>query len=147
MEDEEDLIGIIVNLRDYNIGADKGGETTFFDDFDIDYNQLKYLIETRLSGALTKIKSALVIKSVAAGAALVNPITEPTFVESTGVVTIPTQTGVTYKNADTSATLSAGAQAALDPGDTLNVIAVPASASYYFLTNAEDEWSFTRPAA
>jgi len=147
MEDEEDLIGIIVNLRDYNIGADKGGETTFFDDFDIDYNQLKYLIETRLSGALTKIKSALVIKSVAAGAALVNPITEPTFVELTGVVTIPTQTGVTYKNADTSATLSAGAQAALDPGDTLNVIAVPASASYYFLTNAEDEWSFTRPAA
>ncbi len=147
MEDEEDLIGIIVNLRDYNIGADKGGETTFFDDFDIDYNQLKYLIETRLSGALTKIKSALVIKSVAAGAALVNPITEPTFVESTGVVTIPTQTGVTYKNADTNATLSAGAQAALDPGDTLNVKAVPTSASYYFLTNAEDEWSFTRPAA
>jgi len=147
MEDEPDLVGIIVNLMDYNIGADKGGETSMFDDFDIDYNQFKYLIETRLSGALTKIKSALIIKSVPAGAALVDPITEPTMDPDTFVVTIPTQTGVVYKNEDTSATLSAGAQSALVAGTTLNVIAVPASSSYYFETNAEDEWSFSRPAA
>jgi hypothetical protein len=60
----KDLLGIVVNLSDYAVGADKGGETTFFDDFDIDYNQYKYLYETRLSGALTKIKSAQVIRRV-----------------------------------------------------------------------------------
>jgi hypothetical protein len=61
MEDEDKLVGIVVNLRDYTIGADKGGDVNFFDDFDIDYNQYKYLLETRVSGALTKIRSALVI--------------------------------------------------------------------------------------
>jgi Caudovirus prohead serine protease len=61
MEQEEDLFGIIVNLKDYTIGADKGGEINFFDDFDIDYNQYKYLYETRISGGLTKIRSALVL--------------------------------------------------------------------------------------
>ena len=54
--------GIIVNLNDYNVGADKGGEVNLFDDFDIDYNQMKYLIETRISGALTKPYSAIVLK-------------------------------------------------------------------------------------
>lgn len=62
METEADLYGIVVNLKDYTIGADKGGDIAFFDDFDIDYNQYKYLLETRISGALTKIRSALVIK-------------------------------------------------------------------------------------
>ena len=57
-----DLAGIIVNPTDYNIGADKGGAINMFDDFDIDYNQMKYLIETRISGALTKPKSAMVIE-------------------------------------------------------------------------------------
>lgn len=50
---------VIVNLRDYTLGATKGGEITNFDDFDIDFNQYKYLIETRLSGALTMPKSAI----------------------------------------------------------------------------------------
>ena len=50
---------LIVNLKDYTIGAAKGGQITNFDDFDIDFNQYKYLIETRLSGALTKLKSAI----------------------------------------------------------------------------------------
>ncbi len=60
------LMGIIVNLNDYNVGADKGGAISMFDDFDIDYNQQKYLIETRCSGALTKPFSAIVLeKSVA----------------------------------------------------------------------------------
>lgn len=54
-----DLIGIVVNLTDYNVGADKGGEVNMFDDFDIDYNQQKYLIETRMSGALIKPFSAM----------------------------------------------------------------------------------------
>ena len=56
-----ELAAIIVNPKDYTIGADKGGSLAMFDDFDIDYNQQKYLIETRMSGALTKPYSALVI--------------------------------------------------------------------------------------
>ncbi len=58
---ESDLLGVIVNLNDYNIGADKGGAVNMFDDFDIDYNQQKYLIETRCSGALIKPKAAIAL--------------------------------------------------------------------------------------
>lgn len=61
IQTNKDVMGIIVNLSDYNIGADKGGETTTFEDFDIDYNQMKYLIETRISGALVKPFSAIVL--------------------------------------------------------------------------------------
>ena len=56
------LLGIIVNLKDYNVGADKGGAINMFDDFDIDYNQQKYLIETRISGALIKPFSAIALE-------------------------------------------------------------------------------------
>lgn len=59
--DNMPLIGVIVNMSDYNVGADKGGEINMFDDFDIDYNQQKYLIETRISGALVKPYSALTL--------------------------------------------------------------------------------------
>lgn len=62
----KDVLAIIVNLSDYNVGTDKGGEVTMFDDFDIDFNKYKYLLETRVSGALTKVKSALVVKKLAA---------------------------------------------------------------------------------
>jgi hypothetical protein len=61
MEDMPELIGILVNLNDYTVGTDRGGDVSMFDFFDIDYNQYKYLIETRCSGALTKIRSAIVI--------------------------------------------------------------------------------------
>ena len=61
------LMGIIVNLNDYNVGADKGGAISMFDDFDIDYNQQKYLIETRCSGALTKPFSAIVLEKSVQG--------------------------------------------------------------------------------
>ena len=63
-----DVLAIIVNLADYNVGADKGGAINMFDDFDIDYNQQKYLIETRCSGALTKPYSAIAISLEQAGA-------------------------------------------------------------------------------
>ena len=55
----KEFLGVIVNLADYRVGADRGGEVNLFDDFDIDYNQQKYLIETRISGALVKPFSAL----------------------------------------------------------------------------------------
>ena len=56
------LLGIIVNLKDYNVGADKGGAVSMFDDFDINYNQQIYLIETRCSGALVKPYSAIILE-------------------------------------------------------------------------------------
>ena len=56
------LVAIILNLADYTVGANKGGEVTMFDDFDLDYNKMEYLIETRVSGALTMPKSAIAIE-------------------------------------------------------------------------------------
>lgn len=64
----KDIYGIIVNMADYTAGADKGGSVNMFDDFDIDYNQMKYLIETRMSGALTVPYSAIVLKKEASQA-------------------------------------------------------------------------------
>ena len=60
--DELELMGLIVNMTDYNIGADRGGAISMFEDFDIDYNQQKYLIETRCSGALIKPYSAIALE-------------------------------------------------------------------------------------
>ena len=56
------LIGIVVNMADYSVGADKGGAKSMFEDFDIDYNRMKYLIETRRSGALTEPFSCISIE-------------------------------------------------------------------------------------
>lgn len=61
------LLGIFVNMSDYQIGSTKGGEITTFDDFDIDFNQYKYLMETRVSGALTKIYSAIALEEDVTG--------------------------------------------------------------------------------
>lgn len=63
---QNEVAGIVVNLVDYNVGADKGGAVNMFDDFDIDYNQQKYLIETRCSGALVKPYSAITLAFVTA---------------------------------------------------------------------------------
>lgn len=65
MDDEgakHKLLGLFVNLADYTVGSTKGGEITRFDQFDIDFNQQKYLIETRLSGALTRVYSAIALE-------------------------------------------------------------------------------------
>lgn len=64
--DDIDLVAIFVNPRDYTFGSDKGGKVSMFDNFDIDFNQMKYLIETRTSGCLTTPKSALVIEKIRA---------------------------------------------------------------------------------
>ena len=64
---KEILIGLIVNLNDYNIGADKGGAVTTFEDFDINFNKYEYLIETRCSGALVKPYSAIALEAVFTG--------------------------------------------------------------------------------
>jgi len=144
MKEVAGLIGIIVNLDDYNVGTDRGGELTTFDDFDIDYNQYKYLMETRASGALIKPKSALVIRKVAATDVVAVP-QKPSFNKVTGVVTIPTVTGVVYKNGS-GTTLTAGAQTALAAGASTTVYATAAS-GYFFANDEEDNWEFTRNPA
>lgn len=63
-KNEGKLMGVMVNLRDYRVGADKGGAVNMFDDFDLDYNAMKYLIETRCSGALVVPKSAIVLEEL-----------------------------------------------------------------------------------
>jgi HK97 family phage prohead protease len=138
--DDGELIGVIVNLIDYTVGADRGAAIGLFDDFDIDFNQYKYLMETRISGSLTKYKAALAI--VRANGTEATP-TIPTFVTSTGVLTVPTVTGVVYKNDETDATLSSGAQTAIASGASVYVRAVPAT-GYYFPHNFDATWSYTR---
>jgi phage head maturation protease len=145
MEDEINVIGIIVNLVDYSTGTDRGGDLTLFDDFDIDYNQYKYLLETRMSGALTKVRAALKILKVGPANALAVP-ERPGFVAATGVLTPKTTTGVTYKRADTNAVVTTGSPITLTAGQTLKIYA-QANSGYYFETNQDDEFEFTRPAA
>lgn len=140
--DGGDLLGVLVNLADYTVGADRGGNVSMFDDFDIDYNQYKYLIETRMSGALTKFKSAQVF--VRAAGTQVSPGV-PTFDPATGVLTVPNTTGVVYRNGDTNAVLTAGAQAPIAAGASVTVESEPAT-GYYFPHNTDADWTFTRNA-
>ncbi len=145
MEDEPTVVGIVVNLTDYSTGTDKGGDLTLFDDFDIDYNQYKYLLETRMAGALTKVRSALKIRKVDSANVEATP-ERPTFVESTGLLTPKTTTGVVYKRADTNATVTTASPITLSAGQTLKIYAQPA-AGFFFNTDQDDEFTFTRPAA
>ena len=133
-----DLVGILVNLVDYNIGTDRGGQATMFDDFDLDYNKMKWLLETRLCGSLTLPKSAVAWFRTAASADLAAPA-KPAF--ENNEVTVPTITGVTYKNVDTGVTLTTGSPVELDPDEVLNVKAIPAS-GYYFASTVNTEWTF-----
>jgi HK97 family phage prohead protease len=137
MERVPSVVGIMVNLADYTLGADRGGQATMFDDFDIDYNKLRYLIETRVSGALTQPKSALVYKKTAAGDALVTP-TAPS--RNANTVTVPTVAGVVYKDG-AGTTLTTAGPVTLTTGQTLQVNATPA-AGKYFANNAEDQWTY-----
>lgn len=138
-----ELLGVLVNMRDYTMGADKGGNVSMFDDFDIDYNQYKYLIEGRMSGALTKFKSAQAFTR-AAGVKVSPEV--PGFNASTGVVTIPSQTGVLYQNKQTGAVLAAGNQSAISKGDNVEIEAVP-NTGHYFESNTVTSWVFQRELA
>lgn len=142
MERDSTLIGIMVNLTDYTLGADKGGQATMFDDFDIDYNKLRYLIETRLSGALTQPKAALVFRKTAASDTLVSP-TEPDFDGTT--VTVPTVTGVVYKD-ENGTTLTTASPVVLADGQSITVHA-EATSGNYFANNADDTWTYTNTPA
>lgn len=129
----EGVIGIIVNLKDYAVGSTNGGKTAFFDDFDIDYNQMKYLYEARLSGALIKWKSAIVVRRDA-GTQVVP--TAPSFDSDTNTITIPTVTGVVYKVNDVVQT-----------GDVVidqdSIVEASPDSGYYFRSNSDTLWEFT----
>lgn len=145
LEDEPDLIGIVVNLSDYTVGADRGGQVSMFDFFDIDYNQFKYLMETRVSGAMTKYRGALAITQFTGAGGLLADPPSPTFDSVTGVGTIPSQANVTYVSVaedGTETTLSSGAQAAIASGTYVTYRANPA-ATYEFVTDSF-EWTFRR---
>ncbi|ASR80463.1 major capsid and protease fusion protein [Arthrobacter phage Tribby] len=136
MEDAPDIVGIIVNLADYTIGSDKGGEVNMFDDFDIDYNQQKYLIETRVSGALTKPKSAVVIKRTLG--TVVSPVS-PSYDGVTHTITIPTIAGVVYSI--DGETVSGDVVIS----ETTDVEARPAT-GYSFPPNTGRDWTFVYTA-
>lgn len=127
-----ELLAILVNLSDYTLGADRGGQLAMFDDFDIDYNQYKYLMETRLSGALTKFKSALVVSR--ASGTQVFPLA-PTFDAETNTITIPSVTGVTYTIDDEPET----GDVVIEEDTT--VVASP-DEGYYFPGNVPTQWTF-----
>lgn len=141
MEEETNLVGIMVNMVDYTIGTDRGGNVSLFDQFDIDYNQYKYLIETRCSGALTKPKSALVLRRSADDAVFVTA-EAPTWDSEAHTVTVATTEGLVYKNQSNGAILTTAAPVALTEGQSLTVIAVPASSGYYLNSNEDDEFTF-----
>lgn len=143
MEEEADILAIIVNLQDYVIGADKGGQVSMFDDFDIDYNQYKYLIETRVSGALAKLKSALVFRKVASTAVAVEAAA-PTF-DGTEV-TIVTTANVKYFNAaDDSEMTAVGSPYEVPAGTAIQIYAV-ADSGYYFTNDRSTTWTFRNRA-
>jgi hypothetical protein len=143
MEDTPDLLAIIVNIADYTIGADRGGEINMFDDFDIDYNQQKYLIETRISGALTKPKSAVVLKRTSG--TTVTP-TAPAFDPATNTLTVPTVVGVSYF--DVTDPLNE-----VELADGTNVVITQttdvearADAGYDFPHNTDTDWTYAYTA-
>ena len=134
MEDEVELLGIIVNLVDYTVGTNKGGELTFFQDFDIDFNQEKYLMETRASGALTRPKSALVIQRQQGTEATPGA---PSFDGPTNVLTIPNTTGIQYLVNGVAAT--AGNLTITE--DVL--VEAEAKNGYFIPSTANTSWSFS----
>jgi Caudovirus prohead serine protease/Phage capsid family len=150
---KDSVIGIIVNLADYTVGSDRGGEVSFFDDFDIDYNKFTYLYETRLSGALARFKAAIVVKQFTGSGTVLPDPAAPTFVKSTGVVTVVDHTTdhYTYVTVNDStgaetAVSAYGAQTAITAGNQVHYRAKPA-ANYVFGSNAACNWTFQRPAA
>ena len=132
MTDAPEVLAIIVNLADYTIGADKGGNVSMFDDFDIDYNQYKYLIETRVSGTLTKPKSAVVLKRTLG--IVVTP-ENPSYNGATKTLTVPNQAGVVYSIDGVTVT---GSKVLTETSD---VEARPAT-GYSFPPNTNTDWTF-----
>jgi HK97 family phage prohead protease len=144
LENTPDVLGLIVNISDYTIGADKGGQLSMFDDFDIDYNQYKYLIETRISGCLTKPKSAVVVKRTS-GTTVVPQA--PAFDAETDTLTIPTVAGISYFNVTdpmSETEMADGSSTVItEPTD----VEARADAGYNFAHNTDTDWTYAPTGA
>ena len=125
-------VAILVNLSDYTVGTNKGGEITRFDDFDIDFNQHKYLIETRISGSLTKPKSAIVIKREEGDIA--NP-KSPSFNSETNEVQIQNTPGVLYS-------VKGEVVTGVFEIDEVTQVDASAASGYYIPANTITSWTF-----
>lgn len=137
-----DVLAIVLDLADYNYGTDRGGETTLFDDFDIDFNQYKYLMETYLSGALVVPYSAQIFKAVVAQEVVP---TAPTVAGN--VITIPVKAGVIYTRTDNNTTVAQGSTVTLSDPALLEVTIEATAANGYVLQDgATDSWTFTYDA-
>ena len=143
MESHAELVAVVVNMVDYTVGADKGGQIGMFDFFDIDFNQQKYLMETRISGALVKPKSALVLMQTSG--TVVTP-TVPGFDPATHTITIPAVTGVSYYDVTDLLTdgvlLAAGTHTITATTD----VQARANAGYEFPHNTQFDWTFAYTA-
>lgn len=137
LEQHPEVVSIIVNLSDYTVGADKGAALGMFEDFDIDYNQHKYLMETRISGALTKAKSAIVILREVG--IVVTPLS-PSFDSATNTVTYPDTAGVVYR---VDGVPVSGSDVITT---TTEVDATPAT-GYSFPNNVNKSWTFVPSAS
>lgn len=136
------LLGVLVHLGDYTFGANRGGQETMFENFDIDFNQYKYLIETRRAGALTRHRSAVSLWESSATSVVPE---EPTSDGTT--VLIPTVTGVRYYGwSGTNDPVEVSGEVTPTPGETYNVEARPAT-GYRFAFNVVSDWSYPIDAA
>ncbi len=132
-EETPTMIGIMVNLSDYTVGTNRGGQVAFFEDFDIDFNQNKYLMETRMSGALTKPKSAVVVTREVGELATA---TAPSFNGATNTITVPTATGVDYLIDDVIVTGDVTITKDTD-------VEAAAKTGFYLAPNSTKVWTFT----
>lgn len=126
------VVGILVNLSDYTVGTNKGGEITRFDDFDIDFNKYKYLIETRISGSLTKPMSAIVIKREEGDVATPQ---SPSFNSDTNEIQIPTTSGVIYSIKGETVT-------GVVEIDEVTQVDASATSGHYIPNNTITSWTF-----
>lgn len=126
------VVGILVNLSDYTVGTNKGGEITRFDDFDIDFNKYKYLIETRISGSLTKPMSAIVIKREEGDVATPQ---SPSFNSDTNEIQIPTTSGVIYS-------IKGEAVTGVVEIDEVTQVDASATSGHYIPNNTITSWTF-----
>lgn len=136
MAGETNLLGIIVNLVDYTVGTNAGGQLTFFSDFDIDFNQEKYLLETRMSGGLTVPYSAIVLRRDEGTEAVP---TAPSFNSTTNTITIPVKTGVIY-------TIDGEAVSGSIVIDEDTTVQAKGASGYYIPAGSTKSWSYTYTA-
>lgn len=133
MEEYQNIVGIFVNLADYSVGTTRGGELNFFDDFDLDYNQEKYLYEGRQSGALSKIKAAVVVNRNMGE--VVTPV-GPSFNGETNQLSIPTVPGVVYQVNDVVT------EAGVTTIDRDVIVTAHPAEGHSFPNGVTTEWSF-----